>query len=90
MAIVFKEKLKTQKLLAFLTFLLIIIAIFFISQRLIIKKVLIEEVAIPKPVGTIEIDTEILKNPLLESLQPIEKIIPLETGVGRENPFLPY
>jgi hypothetical protein len=90
MAIIFKEKLKTQQFLVFLLFVFIIVAIFFIGQRLVIKKILPEEVVVPQPIGKIEIDFETLKSPLLENLQPIEKIIPLETGIGRENPFLPY
>lgn len=37
----------------------------------------------------IEIDFELLENPLLNQLQPIEKIPPFEGEVGRENPFIP-
>lgn len=90
MAIVFKEKLKTQQFLLFLTFFLIVFIIFIIGWRLTTKKILPGETAVPKPVGTVKINFEVLKSPVLKILQPIEKITPLETGFGRENPFLPY
>lgn len=45
----------------------------------------------PKPVKKIEIDFGILKNPLLNQLQLMEEIKPVEeTEIGRENPFTPF
>jgi hypothetical protein len=43
----------------------------------------------------IEIEFDVLKNPLLKELQPFSEIQPLENststgGKGRQNPFLPY
>lgn len=38
----------------------------------------------------VEINFEILKNPLLKDLHPFEEIPPFEGKTGRENPFLPY
>ena len=44
----------------------------------------------PTPPPEIKINLEILKNPILEQLEPFETISPFEGEVGRENPFLPY
>lgn len=38
----------------------------------------------------VEINFEVLKNPLLQNLQPFEEIPLFEGETGRENPFLPY
>lgn len=46
---------------------------------------------LPKEREKIEIDFEVLKNPILERLQLFEKIEPAKPEeVGRENPFQPY
>lgn len=90
MAIVFKEKLKTQQLLVYLLFFLIAAGTFIIGWRFTTKKIPLQETLIPQFVKKVKINLEILKNPLLQTLQPIEKITPLETEPGRENPFLPY
>jgi len=41
-------------------------------------------------VKEIEIDLEILENPLVKKFQPFEKASPFDGIKGRENPFLPY
>lgn len=87
MAIVFKERLKIQQFLIFLLPVLIAISIFIVSKGFFTKRGVSEVYIIPKPIRKIEIDFELLKSPRLEGLQPIEKIIPLETEIGRENPF---
>lgn len=38
----------------------------------------------------ININFNILENPLFEKIKPFEKIPEFEGEVGRENPFLPY
>lgn len=43
----------------------------------------------PQP-KTVEINFEILKNPLLKDLRPFEELPLFEEEIGRENPFLPY
>ncbi len=90
MAIVFKEKLKTQQFFLYLLFLLIIGVIFLIGWRLTTKRISPQETAIPQFGKRVKINFEVLKHPLLQILQPIEKIPPLETELNRENPFLPY
>ena len=44
----------------------------------------------PLPPKEVKINFETLKNPILEKLQPFERIPPFEEKPGRENPFLPY
>jgi len=44
----------------------------------------------PQPLPRVEINFEVLKNPLLKNLVSLEAIPPFEGEVGRENPFLPY
>jgi len=44
----------------------------------------------PPQARKVEINFEVLKNPLLQDLQPFEEIPPFEGETGRENPFLPY
>jgi len=38
----------------------------------------------------VEINFELLKNPILQELQIFEEIQPFEGKIGRENPFLSY
>lgn len=47
-----------------------------------------EEIKIFSP--KININWEILKNPILDKLEPFEIIPPLPGSHGRKNPFLPY
>jgi len=91
MAIVFLEKTKRQEYLIYAFSILILIAVFILWKGYFAKEKIPEEIIL-RPVRKIEIDFEILENPLLKELQPIEKIIPLEAEVkiGRENPFEPY
>ena len=91
MAIVFLEKTKRQRYLIIVFLIVILIASFIIWRGFFVKEKPPEEV-ISKPKREIKIDFEILKNPVLEGFQPVEKIIPLgpEIEIGRENPFLPY
>jgi hypothetical protein len=44
----------------------------------------------PAPPREIKINFDILKNPILEKLQPFEFIPLFEEKPGRENPFTPY
>jgi len=44
----------------------------------------------PQPLPKVEINFEVLKNPLLQNLVSFEEIPPFEGEVGRENPFLSY
>jgi hypothetical protein len=39
---------------------------------------------------TVEINFSLLENPLLTELKQFEGIKPLEQGIGRENPLIPY
>jgi len=91
MAIIFIEKGKKQKYLILVFVIVILITVFVFWKGFFAKEKPPEVGIISIPTKKIEINFEILKNPLLEELQPIEKIIP-ETGVetGRDNPFLPY
>jgi len=91
MAIVFIEQIKKQKYLILVFIIVISITVIVLWKGFFSKAKPPQAEVLPLPVKKIEINFEIFKNPLLNELEPIEKIIP-ETGVkaGRENPFLPY
>ncbi|OGZ23476.1 MAG: hypothetical protein A3A08_01000 [Candidatus Nealsonbacteria bacterium RIFCSPLOWO2_01_FULL_41_9] len=48
-----------------------------------------DEAALHRPIK-INIDWSTLKNPILETLEPFDLILPLQGSYGRKNPFLPY
>lgn len=100
MPIVFEKQKKTQRNLIFIllgVFLIIIIVLwqgFFKKEE---EEILPVSIIFPKK--EVKINFEILKNPLLEKLQPFSEITPFEEiippkgkpeKVGRENPFIPY
>jgi len=98
MAITFLEQKKTQRNLIF-----VLIGVFLITAFVIWQGFFKKETGIPFPKGEkpvpqeIKIDFEILKNPLLQSLQPFPEIEPFQEStatagnvLGRENPFTPY
>lgn len=101
MAIVFLEQRKTQRNLILIFFALIFIISIIVwrgSSKEESSTIISEEFS-PSLEKKVEINFEILKNPVLEKLQPFLDIAPLEvsaTGtkplikVGRENPFIPY
>ena len=91
MPIEFLEQVKRQRLLL-LVFLIILAAISLVIWRgFFIKEGLpIEEVSKPAITKKIEINFQILQNPLLEEFQPFEEITPFEEKTGRENPFMSY
>jgi len=89
MAIVFVEKEKRQKYLIYIFLGLILITTIVVLRGRRPPEEVSEELIL-KPVRKIEIDFEVLKNPFLKELQPIEKIEPLTEGIGRQNPFVPY
>lgn len=80
------EFLKKRFWLPVILFVLIFLVLFFVWQGFFKKK----EAPRPQVSSKIEIDFSLLKNPLIEALEPFEPIKALEEGIGRENPFLPY
>jgi len=88
MAITFVEKAKRQRYLIFVFSLVILITAFILWRGYFAEKP--PEKPILKPSRKIEIDFEVLKNPILEKFQPVEKIEEIKEGIGRETPFLPY
>jgi len=88
MAITFIEPKRKQQYLILLLIMIILGVLFLIWNYFLAKP----PSATLKPTlpSEIKINFEILKNPILEELQLFEKISPLEEGIGRENPFVPY
>lgn len=91
MAITFFQQRKKQRylILAFILIILVVLLLvwqFFLLEKPKPKPKIIEG---PKP-AEIKINFEVLKDPILEGLQPFEEIPPFEEKVGRENPFIPY
>lgn len=94
MAIIFTQKNKRQKYLILVFFLIILAIILILCFNFFVKS---EETVSPMTTSPlidkskrIEINFDVLKNPLLEELQPFEEIAPFEEEPGRANPFLPY
>ena len=79
---------KKQRNLLFILFTIVFIWLIWFGKDFFIK-------ILPPPPPSqsfqkIEINFEVLKNPLLKNLVSFEEIPPFEGVVGRENPFLPY
>jgi len=87
MTVIFFQQRKKQRYLigAFIVMVLAILVI--IWQGFLLKPK--PPIEILKP-PEIKINFEVLKSPILENFQPLEKISPFEEEAGRENPFLPY
>jgi len=84
------EKQKRLKYLLVILIVLIVAALFVFSRNFFVK-----ESPISSDIGftleRISINFDVLKNPLLQELQPFEEIpYPEEMEIGRENPFIPY
>ena len=88
MAITFIEPKRKQQYLILLLIVIVLGVSFLVWNYFLAKPAL--PVSKPTPPAEIKINFEILKNPILEKLQPFEKIPPFEEGIGRENPFTPY
>jgi len=88
MPITFIEPKRRKYYLILLFIVILIGALFLIWNYFFLKPV--PSVSKPTPPREIKINFEILKNPILEKLQPFEFIPLFEEKPGRENPFTPY
>jgi len=86
------EQTKKQKYLIIVLVVLVLVIFIVIYRGYFAKEILPIEPTGFMPGRKLEINFETLKNPVLNQLQPFEKIEPLgpEVSVGRENPFIPY
>jgi len=86
------EQTKKQKYLVIVLIVLVLVIFIVIYRGYFVKEIVPTEPTVLMPGRKIEINFETLKNPVLNQLQPFEKIEPLgpEVPVGRENPFVPY
>jgi hypothetical protein len=80
---------KRRKQYLILLLIVIILGILFLAWNYLINKH-VPSIPKPTPPPEIKINFDILKNPLLEELEPFEKIPAFEEKIGRENPFIPY
>lgn len=78
-------------------YLILVLAVVFLATTIVIWLGLIKRKemgreAIEEPYlrREVKINFEVLKNPVLEELQPFEEIKPFGEEIGRENPFRPY
>ncbi len=100
MAIVFEKQKKTQKNFILILIVVFLITIFVVWQGFFKKETKIFFETLTPTKKEIKINFEILKNPLLETLQSFSAIKPFEETpstpgkpgekLGRENPFIPY
>ena len=84
----FIEPKRRQQYLILLL-IVVVLGILFLIWNYFLSKPL-PPISPPVPPSEIKINFEILKSPLLEELEPFEKIPPFEKTIGRENPFIPY
>lgn len=92
MAITFIEKRKRLKyLIPVLGAIILIIAFIFWYGFFAEKKAPLPDLVLKPPIGQeIEIDFQLLRNPIFEKLTPFEQIPVIEEEIGRENPFAPF
>jgi hypothetical protein len=91
MAITFVEERRKLRYLFLVLVMVVLITIFVLWRGFFVKEKLPFLPPSPEvPIKKIVINFEILKHPILEELQPFEKIPPFEGKIGRENPFIPY
>ena len=91
------QRKKVQRNLIFI-FLVVLLFIGFVVWQGFFQKGISprQEETIKTPREEVKINFEVLKNPLLQSLQPFSDIQPFKEStttdekLGRENPFLPY
>lgn len=99
MAITFLEKRKIQRYYIIIFGIILLVTTLVIWRGFFVKEkpIFLEEVT--KPLKKVEIDFNILENPILKELQPFEEIEPFREviveeeiieKIGRENPFAPY
>lgn len=90
MAISFIEERKKQKKLIGILIIVVLITLIIWWQGFLKKSF---PQVIERPVlefKKIKINFQVLEKPILEELQPFEKIKPFKGTPGRENPFIPY
>ena len=92
MAINILEKQKKQKYLIFvflgLIIIIFIVAWFFWGPGKTFPKGSI--IPTTPTLSKVKIDFEVLRDPILQKLQPFEEIQPFEDEIGRDNLFFPY
>lgn len=90
MAVTFIEERKKQRNLIWI-FIIIVLIMVVIWWQGFFKKPSLKGIEIPVfEFKKIEINFEVLENPILKELQLFEKIQPYEGEIGRADPFLPY
>ncbi|MFH1036846.1 MAG: hypothetical protein V1756_02185 [Patescibacteria group bacterium] len=68
----------------------VLIAVLLITFFVYRQKNFVPGIPISFEAKKIEINFQLLENPMLKELQPFEEIKAFEGTVGRENPFLSY
>lgn len=92
MAITFIERRKRLKYLVPILVTVVLITIFVLLYGFFaeIEDLLPEPVVEPLIKQKIEIDFDVLRDPIFEQLIPFEQIPVFEEEIGRENPFIPF
>lgn len=91
MAITFLQQRKKQKYLLPILAVLILVTGIVLWGGLFTENGALLTPALPRRlIKEAEINFQVLENPVLEKLQPFEKIPPFLEEVGRGNPFLPF
>ncbi|MCH8741425.1 hypothetical protein IH779_00830 [Patescibacteria group bacterium] len=82
-------KKKDRKIFNWILLIIALILVAWFGRDFFVKPSFLSPSSLPQEKKT-EINFEVLKNPLLQDLQPFEEIPSFEGETGRENPFLPY
>lgn len=88
---IFQQKKRQQYLIMVLV--IVILAIIFVVWQGFLSggMITLTEQKVPLIQKEIKINFDVLKDPQLENLQPLEELpLPQEEEFGRENPFVPY
>jgi hypothetical protein len=91
MAITFLEKRQRLQYLIPVLIGLLLVTLFVVWQGYFVKEEIPTFIEpFKRPLKKVEINFQLLKDPIFQVLQPFEEISPPEEELGREDPFTPH
>ncbi len=86
----FIEEGKRQRRLIYILLTTLIITAITLWWGFLRQPVQVSEEEVLEFLKPVEIDETLLESPVLKGLEQFQDILPFDTGLGRENPFIPY